>query len=69
MSLFVCVLFLPFGAHRGWGGGDSDIFIHCRLGPFFAFKSLYFNIFGGFQKKKDFMGMKILLIFFGVITK
>ena len=36
---------------------------------FGGFKILNFNIFGGFQKKKYFWGMKILLIFLGVITK
>ena len=38
-------------------------------GHFWGFEILNFNIFGGFQKKNIFGGMKILWIFFGVITK
>ena len=53
----------------GGGGGYSDFFIR-RLGSLFWFEILKFNIFGGFQKKKNFLGgLKILWIFFGVITK
>ena len=45
------------------GGGGTLIFSHIRrLGLFFGFKILNFNIFWGFQKN-DFV------IFFGVITK
>ena len=40
-----------------------------RLGSFFWFEILNFNIFLGFQKNKYFWGMKILWIFLGVITK
>ena len=46
--------------------GDTLIFSYiCRLGPFFWFKILSFNIFGGFQKIKyfweyeDFVGIFI----------
>ena len=39
-------------------------------GHFFVFKIVNFNIFGGFQKNLYFLGgMKVLWIFFGVITK
>ena len=46
------------------------IFSHIRrLGLFFRFIILNFNIFLGFQTKLLFLGgMKILWIFFGVIT-
>ena len=37
-------------------GRYSDIFIHHRLGSFFGFKILNFNIFWGFQKNKYFLG-------------
>ena len=41
-----------------------------RLGSFFWFKILNFNIFWGFQEKIIFWGgMRILWIVFGVITK
>ena len=41
-----------------------------RLGLFlFWLKILNFIILGGFQKTNYFWGMKILWIFFGVITK
>ena len=50
----------------GGGGGGTLIFSHiCRLGPFFWFKILNFNIFvvnnyfWGFQKMNIFWGMKI----------
>ena len=40
----------------GGGGGGTLIFSHIRrLGPFFGFKILNFNIFGGFQKNKYFL--------------
>ena len=46
------------------------IFSHIRrLGLFFWFKILNINILGGFQRNCFLWGMKILLIFFGVITK
>ena len=52
-------------------GVGTLIFSHIRrLGHFFGFKILNFNIFGGFQKNEFFWGgMKILWIFWGVITK
>ena len=41
-----------------------------RLGPFFWFKILNFNILFWFSEKNNtLLGMKILWIFFGVITK
>ena len=52
------------------GGGVTLIFSYIlRLGHFWGFKNLAFNIFGGFQKKNVFWGIKILWIFWGVITK
>ena len=48
----------------GGGGGYSDISCICRLGSFFLFNILNFNIFWGFPKNEYFWGMKILLIFF-----
>ena len=47
--------------------GGTLIFSHIRrLGPFFGFKILNFNIFWGFEKNEYFFGgMKILWIFFG----
>ena len=47
------------------GPGGTLIFSRAFLG----FKILNFNIFGGFQRNDYFGGMKILWIFFGVITK
>ena len=39
------------------GGGGAEIFIYIhRLGPFWGFKILNFNIFGGFQKYHYFWG-------------
>ena len=38
---------------RGGGGGGGRVYIR-RLGSFFGFKILNFNIFGGFQKNKYF---------------
>ena len=46
-------------------GGTLKFSYTCRLGTFFWFKILNFNFFGGFQKNKYFLGMKILWIFFG----
>ena len=41
----------------GGGGGGAEIFIYIRrLGPFWGFKILNFNIFGGFQKYHYFWG-------------
>ena len=61
------------------GGGYSYLFItdvyyrvfhaYVGLGYFGGFKILNFNIFGVFRKLNIFGGMKILWIFFGVITK
>ena len=49
----------------GGGGGGTLIFSHIRrLGPFFGFKILNFNIFGFFIKMNIFGGMKILWICF-----
>ena len=50
--------------NEGGVGGGTLIFsyIH-RLGSFFGFKILNLTIFGGFQKKYFFGGMKILWIF------
>ena len=51
------------------GGGGVTLFTYIRrLGSFLGFNILSFNIFGGFQKNKYFLGMKILWVFFGVIT-
>ena len=47
-------------------GGGTLIFSHIRrLGLFFLFKILNFNIFGVFRKMNIFLDMKILRIFFG----
>ena len=41
----------------GGGGGGTLIFSHIRrLGLFFGFEILNFNIFGGFQKNEYFLG-------------
>ena len=50
----------------GGGGGGTLIFSYTYVdsGLFLRFKILNFNIFGGFQKNKYFLGMKILWIFF-----
>ena len=55
----------------GGGGGGTLIFSHIRrLGPFFGFKILNFNIFWGFQKNEYFWGYEdFVAIFWGVITK
>ena len=40
-----------------WPRGGTLIFSYIlRLGPFFGFKILNFDIFGGFQKNKYFFG-------------
>ena len=50
--------------------GDTLIFSHIRrLGLFFGFKILNFNIFLVFQKNEYFWGYGDWWIFFGVITK
>ena len=53
------------------GRGGTLIFSHIRrLGLFFlGYKILNFNIFWVFRQMNIFGGMKILWIFFGVITK
>ena len=49
----------------GVGGGETLIFSYIRWpGLFLGFKSLNFNIFGGFRKLNIFLGMNILWIFF-----
>ena len=45
------------GGGGGEGGGGAEIFIYIRrLGPFWGFKILNFNIFWGFQKYQYFWG-------------
>ena len=65
--MFLCLL--PQG--EGAGGGGTLIFSYIRrLGSsYLGFKVLNFNIFWAFRKINIFLGMKILWIFFGVITK
>ena len=67
----VC-LYVPCGHLLGRGGGGGTlIFSHIRrLGLFWGFKILNFNIFGGFQKNKYFLEYEDFVdIFLGVITK
>ena len=46
------------------GGRGAEIFIYIRrLGPFWGFEILNFNIFGGFRNIIIFGGMKILWIY------
>ena len=45
--------------------GTLIFYAYVGSGHYYGFKSLNFNIFGGFQKNNNFWGMKILLIFFG----
>ena len=46
--------------------GRGTLFSYIRrLGSFFGFNILNFNIFGGFQKNEYFCGMKELWILFG----
>ena len=61
--------FYPGGG--GGGGGYSDIFTYIGSGHFLGVLNFEFQYFGGFSEKKMifFWGMKILWIFFGVITK
>ena len=50
----------------GWGGGGTLIFSHIRkLGLFFGFKTLNFNILGGFQKNEYFLGYEDFVDIFG----
>ena len=54
------------GGTQARGGGGTLIFSHIRrLGPFFGFVILNFNIFWVFQKNEYFWGMMILWIFLG----
>ena len=54
----------------GGGGGCTLIFAYIRrLGLLFWVQTFEFHFFGGFQKNKYFWGIKILWIFFRVITK
>ena len=47
-------------------GGCTLIFSYIRrLGSFYGFKILNFNILGVFRKTNEFWGVKILWIFFG----
>ena len=60
----------PWGGYQPRGGGTL-IFSHTRrLGPFLGVQNSEFQYFLGFSEKIIFFGdMKILWIFFGVITK
>ena len=50
----------------GGGGGGTLIFSHIRrLGLFLGFKTLNFNIFGGFQKNENFLGYEDFVDIFG----
>ena len=55
------------GHHPRGGGGGTLIFSYIRrLGPFFGFKILNFNIFWGCQKNKYFLGYEDFVdIFWG----
>ena len=54
------------GVCVGGGGGGTLIFSYIRrLGSFFWFKILKFNIFGGFQKNKYFLGYEDFVDIFG----
>ena len=50
-------------------GGYSDSCIHRRLGPIFGVQNFEFQYFCRFKKNEYIFGMKILWIFWGVITK
>ena len=53
IKLLLCFVFFTRFPGGGGGGGGTLIFSHIRrLGPFFGFKILNFNIFGGFQKNE-----------------
>ena len=54
---------------RGGGGGTLIFHTYVGSGYFFGFNILNFKIFGVFRKINVFWGMKILWIFFDVITK
>ena len=52
--------------YKPGGGGGTLIFSHIRrLGPFFGFKILNFNIFWGFQKNEYFLGVLRFVNIFG----
>ena len=46
---------------------EANLVFHTYLGsgPFFGFKTFNFNIFGGFQKKKYFLGYEDFVDIFG----
>ena len=50
----------------GFGGAPLEFF---RLRLFWGGQNLNFDIFWAFQKNDILLGMKLLWIFFGVITK
>ena len=56
---------------RGGGGGGTLIVSYISLpGLFFRVQNFDFQFFwGGLRKTEYFWGMKILWIFFGIITK
>ena len=57
-------------SQRGGGGGTLILSYIRGLGLFFAVQNSEFQYFFGFSEKSIFFGgMKILWIFFGVITK
>ena len=61
----VC-LYVPCGHLLGKGGGGTLIFSHIRrLGLFWGFKILNFNIFGGFQKNRYFLEYEDFVDIFG----
>ena len=55
---------------RGWGysGGTLMLSYIRRLRPLLGFKILKLNNFGVFRKVNNFLGKKILWIFFGDIA-
>ena len=53
----------------GGGGGGTMVFSYIRRLRGVGVKILNFDFFGGFQKNDIIFGMKILWIFFLVITK
>ena len=58
------------GGGSGPQGGTLIFSYNRRLGSFFWVQNFEFQYFWGFSEKNNiFWGMKILWIFFGVITK
>ena len=57
---YICPTWVPYrllaGFHTGGGGGTLIFSYIRRVGSFFGFKILNFNIFGGFQKNEYFWG-------------